>query len=204
MSGQYENEQRELSAGLASLAAEDRGLSAPPSLESLLIAALPKSRRSRRINWAVAGSIAAALLVALWVVTHRPVQPAPAHEPRRASTYIRASVPAAQAPQPVSSEAALETRIVRPRQRLRRTHAASSRRTSPAELAVNTGTPFFPLPFSEPLGASESGEVWRVRLLRSTMASFGLPVSVARLNDTIEADVIVGQDGSPRAIRFLP
>ena len=202
MSSPYESEQRQLSAGLAALAAEDRGLSAPPRLEARLIAVLP--RRRRVLDWRVAAPLAAALLIGVWAVTHAPVQTVPPRLSPRVPPHVALSSQAGSPAEPVIRPVAREFAPDAPRPRLRRVHAASSRRTSPAELAVNTGTPFFPLPLSEPLGASESGEVWRVRLPRSTMASFGLPVSAARLNDMIEADVIVGQDGSPRAIRFLP
>ena len=190
------SEQRELSAGLAALAREDRRRSAPSSVETKLLAALPKTIPSRGFDWRAVGAVAAALLMVVLALTYR-VAPKPnSTAPKTAPTNIKASLPRAPDRREV-----LEPQ---PRPRLRRVHAASSHRTSPAELAVSTGTPFFPLPFSEPLDPRESGEVWRVRLPRSTMASFGLPFDPARMNETINADLIVGQDGLPRAIRFLP
>jgi hypothetical protein len=49
----------------------------------------------------------------------------------------------------------------------------------------------------------ERGELLRVSLPASTMRSVGLPVSEERLDDMIQADVLVGEEGLPRAIRFV-
>ena len=43
----------------------------------------------------------------------------------------------------------------------------------------------------------------RVDLPRSAMATFGLPVNMDRANERVKADVLVGVDGLPHAIRFV-
>jgi hypothetical protein len=43
----------------------------------------------------------------------------------------------------------------------------------------------------------------RVELPRSTLAGFGLPVNMERVNERVKADVLVGPDGQARAIRFV-
>jgi hypothetical protein len=49
----------------------------------------------------------------------------------------------------------------------------------------------------------DGGQLVRVELPRSAMASFGLPVNLDRANERVKADVLVGSDGQARAIRFV-
>jgi hypothetical protein len=49
----------------------------------------------------------------------------------------------------------------------------------------------------------ESGQMIRVELPRSALASFGLPMNMERADERIKADVVVGNDGLARAIRFV-
>ncbi|MEJ7710545.1 MAG: hypothetical protein WKF84_11920 [Pyrinomonadaceae bacterium] len=49
----------------------------------------------------------------------------------------------------------------------------------------------------------ESGQIVRVQVPRSTLASFGLPLNVDREDGAIKADLLVGHDGVARAIRFV-
>ncbi len=62
-------------------------------------------------------------------------------------------------------------------------------------------TEFYPLMEDAP--PFERGELLRVSLPASAMRSVGLPVSEERLTETIQADVLVGQEGLARAIRFV-
>ena len=62
-------------------------------------------------------------------------------------------------------------------------------------------TEFFPLMEDPP--PFERGELLRVSLPAASMRSVGLPVSEERLTDTVQADVLVGQEGLARAIRFV-
>ncbi|HEX8459024.1 MAG TPA: hypothetical protein VF656_17155 [Pyrinomonadaceae bacterium] len=65
-------------------------------------------------------------------------------------------------------------------------------------------TEFIPLvagaPEAQPL---ESGQVVRVKLPRAALASLGLPLNAERSNETVKADVLLGNDGLARAIRFV-
>jgi hypothetical protein len=71
--------------------------------------------------------------------------------------------------------------------------------TTEAEIA----TDFFPLMNREALGQLDSGQVVRVELPRSALMSFGLPMNMDRADERIKADVVVGNDGLARAIRFV-
>jgi hypothetical protein len=53
------------------------------------------------------------------------------------------------------------------------------------------------------LSAMESGQLVRVLLPRSALASFGLPINQELMNEPVTAQVLIGQDGVARAIRFL-
>lgn len=62
-------------------------------------------------------------------------------------------------------------------------------------------TEFYPLMDDPP--PFERGELLRVSLPAAAMRSVGVPVSEDRLADTVQADVLVGQEGLARAIRFV-
>jgi hypothetical protein len=69
-------------------------------------------------------------------------------------------------------------------------------------------TDFFPLSSSDDQKPMESGEVIRVQVIRVQMPrpaliAFGLPVNVERADVPVKADLLVGEDGLARAIRFV-
>jgi hypothetical protein len=49
----------------------------------------------------------------------------------------------------------------------------------------------------------ESGQIVRVKVPSSMMVSLGLVVSVEKPSDLVDAEVLVGDDGLTRAIRFI-
>lgn len=71
------------------------------------------------------------------------------------------------------------------------------RRPPPREVM----TEFYPLMDAAP--PFERGELLRVSLPASAMRTVGLPVSEDRLSDRVQADVLVGEEGLARAIRFI-
>jgi len=50
---------------------------------------------------------------------------------------------------------------------------------------------------------AEGGRVVRLLVPRSAMAKYGLPVNMDRANEPVKADVILGLDNLPQAIRFV-
>jgi hypothetical protein len=68
---------------------------------------------------------------------------------------------------------------------------------------VEIATDFFPLVNRESLAEMDSGQVMRVELPRTALMSFGLPMNMDRAGERIKADVVVGNDGLARAIRFV-
>jgi len=53
------------------------------------------------------------------------------------------------------------------------------------------------------LSAGDGGQLVRVELPRSALERFGLPMNVERANERVKADVLLGEDGMARAIRFV-
>ena len=64
-------------------------------------------------------------------------------------------------------------------------------------------TDFIPLSYGAGLDGTDGGHVVRVELPRTAMAQFGLPVNAERSAEPVKADVLLGEDGLARAIRFV-
>lgn len=62
---------------------------------------------------------------------------------------------------------------------------------------------FIPLPNTPQVGENEDVNVVRVEVPRSAMMAVGLPVSMDRVSELVEADVMLGSDGLARAVRFV-
>ncbi len=64
-------------------------------------------------------------------------------------------------------------------------------------------TDFFMLRFGDDHLPMESGEVIRVQMPRSAFITLGLPVNIERADELVKADLLIGEDGLARAIRFV-
>jgi hypothetical protein len=84
----------------------------------------------------------------------------------------------------------------------RRTHRRSA---PPDDMASNNEavTDYIPLTYLADATAVESGTVLRVELPPSALVTMGLPAPVERTDSRVKADVVVGDDGVPRAVRFV-
>jgi hypothetical protein len=49
---------------------------------------------------------------------------------------------------------------------------------------------------------TDDAAIWRVRMQRSSLAALGLPVNEQRASEWIQVDLMVGNDGSPEAVRL--
>jgi hypothetical protein len=83
----------------------------------------------------------------------------------------------------------------------------ASRRARPAQAEQQAEqeivTDFMPLTYGATMSPNEGGQLVRVELPRSALASLGLPVNDERSNERVKADVLLGHDGLARAIRFV-
>ena len=87
----------------------------------------------------------------------------------------------------------------------------ASPQTVAANSTVNNGegptseiaTAFIPLAEGRGLAPADSLQLVRVELPRAALVSFGLPMNVERVDQRVKADLLVGNDGVARAIRFV-
>jgi hypothetical protein len=208
-----------LSAGLKSLAVSDEGKVAPMSVEAALLEAFraqasnPPARRlpvrSRSWpRWALAA--AAAILIAFGFIVYRAIQ----NEPQKDD---KALIKKTTTPQPsVDREERVVNDAVEPEPR-RGSRAPRPRRGSRPRLIKpfiidgmttyakdsESAADFFPLSYGGDQKPMESGEVIRVQMPRSALIAFGLPVNVERADVPVKAELLVGEDGLARAIRFV-
>jgi hypothetical protein len=96
----------------------------------------------------------------------------------------------------------------RPERKAPRQVASERRRTGPlvrrgATSSEEAVTEFIALASENQLVPLESGQVLRVELSTSTLISMGLRVTAEDVSKPVLADLLVGQDGVPRAIRFV-
>jgi hypothetical protein len=69
--------------------------------------------------------------------------------------------------------------------------------------AQEVATEFIPLVQGAQYASAEEGHLVRVELPRTALASFGLPVNAEVSSGRVKADVLLGEDGIARAIRFV-
>jgi len=162
--------------GLRALAAESP-CEAPRHVEARLLAEFRGRSRARlRNRWlAVAGgAIAAGIAVLVWM------KPVPAK---------LASAPP-QEHKGVASQAA----PVQPQ-----TTVSPSGQAQAGEVAED----FYRLPDADILPPLDSAVIVRVQLPISSLVAMGVPVDEDRANESIQADLLLGQDGLARGVRFL-
>ncbi len=167
---------------LRALSEHDASREASPEVEARLHVRFQTRRRRgawrRAAAWATAAATTVAAMVVFLVVANRK-PPAAAPSPE---VITQAVV--------VQPEAAPAVAVKTPR-RARR----------PVNRTQEVVTDFFPL--MDPAPPFERGQLLRVELPASAMQMVGLPVREDRLADPVQADVLVGEEGLPRAIRFV-
>jgi hypothetical protein len=184
-----------LLAGLRALREKVAGDAPPVSVRTALVAEFRRRQSRNEANlrrkpllWMSLAAAAALLIVIL--ATHRQTPP-----------VIRTEAP----PKPVVTvaEGAPEpppTVVVQPvRRKIRR---APPQRQQPAP-DREVATEFLALPYAPRFTSEDRGQLVRVRLPRESMRSFGLPVNEDRIVNAVKADVLIGEDGIARAIRFV-
>jgi hypothetical protein len=81
--------------------------------------------------------------------------------------------------------------------------AKPARRPRPAARVIRPAG-FVALPGTAGLPEFESGTILRLKLSLASLPSYGVDITRAGSDRPVEADVLVGQDGQPRAIRLVP
>jgi hypothetical protein len=190
---------QELEKLLASLREETRGVEAPKHVEAALRSAFrTQSRTPQRpvwMPWALGAAAAVAVLIGAGVWKFD--QPVPAMPPVRvAAAAPPALVQAAPAPARIVPPVAAKRVKPTPRPRVEPVKPEAS-------AATEVATDFMPLEDSVSLPPLESGHILRVQMPRSNMMRFGFPVNPDRMMEPVKADVVFGQDGIARAVRFV-
>ncbi len=182
------DEEQKLVASLHALAGADRNKQAPPQQEALLLEEFRRhspalAPKRAGLSWRFALGLAAAILIVAALgsrLLHHRVPTPP---------QVVAIPQVAKAPEPPA--------IPEPPPARRRLAARAASQTH--EIA----TDFLPLTYGDSLTPLEGGQVVRIRLSRSALRSVGLPLNEERAAERIQADVLLGQDGVARAIRFV-
>jgi hypothetical protein len=160
-----------------------------PSLESALLREFRSHHRqkSRRRVWIGIGiGVAASLLIAM------------ALKPEHPPVAIKTPPPVPVLTTPPSQPPPVVVATTQaPRRRAMRKPQAKPQRTQ------EVGTDFIPIPYAPDFRAEDSAAVVRVKLPRYSLQTVGLPFNPERANERIDADVLMGQDGIARAIRFV-
>jgi len=186
-------EEERLSAGLSAWAKTSIVEQAPAVVEEKVFEAFrrraPVQTGRRWMVFAGAGAIAASVLLFRLFTAENPVRPAVviAPAPQRVATVL--ADPVEQAP--------VAPRKARIRRAPRRTHPAPD--TEPAPLEAH----FLPVAQGDGWTPLDGGRVVRVKLPRSALLVFGLPMNEERALEQVQADVMLSNDGLLRAIRFV-
>lgn len=209
------DEQQALSAGIR-VAAEslaNQGASARVE-EALRFAFRERARRftapkikPRWQRWTV-GAAAAAILVVAILIGVTWLKSAPADRKREAANLP--ATPSGESPgQKENSQPRIEGRSNKNQKTARNTAGSRWLNTSRglrqgAAPDAQIATRFYSLVEEGQLVPLESGTVVRVEVPVSALITLGLPITAESRDRTVQADLLVGQDGLARAIRFLP
>lgn len=199
-----------LTASLGELGRAEAGVAAPARVKSALLAAYregngPQMTQMERIFadptrlrppfLLIAASVlllAVPVGYALW-----PSQQHVVESPTRPVQTVQTVDPQPPAPVVVPPTVTSTPAVRTPRKRTALTQ------TRTVANATETVTDYIPLTYLDDATAMESGQVVRIDVPRSSLAAFGLPVSQDRLDERVKADIIIGDDGLARAIRFV-
>lgn len=157
--------------------------------------------------WAVAAATMLLLgLVAVWKLRpSAPVLPVErVSSPPQVTNEKAAEVVTVGKGETQPASAAVRHLVSRPRRAAK--HGAPSKPDAAPEqgAATEVTTRFYPLPYGSGLGLDEGWALVRVQVPRASLASLGVPVSAGSASgEMLTADVVVGQDGLARGIRFV-
>jgi hypothetical protein len=185
--------EQKLSRVVAAIVVEDGRLVAPATVEQTLIAELRKRQTGSKRAWwvrAAVGAVAAALMVAAALSLRRAPEP----------HTVQMKPPEVHVPALPAAAAVIREVSKRPVRMVRATHRKAAV-SKPLVAQREVMTEFIPIVYDpEPI---ERGQIVRIRLPVAALGSFGLPVNEEHAEETIRADVLLGEDGLARAVRFV-
>ena len=183
-----------LLAGLRALREKTAKEGPPASVETALLTEFRRRQlrnepnfRRKPLLWLGLAAAAAVVLIAVAVAVRQPAPPVVVH------TEIAPPAPVVtakeRAPEPLA-----------PVPQIRKHPRRAQTKPAPVQ---EVATEFLAMPYAPRFTAEDRGQLVRVRLPRESMRSFGLPVNQDRMVQSVTADVLIGEDGIARAIRFV-
>jgi hypothetical protein len=201
-------DERALLAGVSAVVAELAGEGAPPRVEEALLAAFraqvgathsPTVISISGVNWSKIrwAAVAAGILVLLSMI---------AILWRSANTVNPSDKDQADLPAPAAKTDPRITPQLPTEPRSDREQVVvsqSEKKRSHSQVSREVVTQFFLLREGEDLTEIESLKLVRVELPGSAIKEVGIPIDLELTNTRVKADVVLGQDGLARAIRFV-
>lgn len=166
-------------------AARAEGDGAPDYVEKRLLGAMRRRRMMRIARLTLTGAVAAALMSGLWLRTPLEEAPAPV---------------AAERVEPPPAAEQVETASASPPSPVERRR---TRRPARAKAVAQPPAAFIPVGAWQAMEPMERGSIVRVRLPLSAMQGLGIPVSGERWSESVPAEVVLGEDGTMRAVRIM-
>jgi len=176
--------------------AQESARNAPPDLGSVLAGAFRRHHRQRRLkNSAIIVLAIGCLLSTVWFFPKSTATPPTAHHTAKEPTVANAD--AVSAPRDTKTERKENPRTARVSFR----HQASREKT---QVASREPGDFLPLPAYDPsVAANRDLQIIRVQMPIQDLRLVGAPVNAAMPNRQVLADFVVGQDGTPYAVRLI-
>src|SRR5256885_1565640 len=173
----------ELRAGLGALRTATWNAEAPPRVEMRLRQEFRATHRSVKTRatfvfagWAIAAA-ALLIVVASWWNSRMP------QHPNAAQTVVSSAPNSASVSKPTETDVAPKVA------------------DEPILMADSDAGGFTLLPGSLPQ-ETEAAAIVRVRMQRGALGALGLPVNEERAADWLQVDLLLGEDGQPRAVRL--
>jgi hypothetical protein len=202
-------EERAWLANVRVVATEINRQQAPARVEAALLAALRAHRQHAPTSkpqptfwlpWRLTAIAATLLLVGLagvaWMKFGGQTQPQEALRQPALPAPPPTATPPVQSPLQVAAQAPVRNTIRRalPRRAVRPPVA------SPSEAPA----PFYSLVEEGQMAPLESGRIVRIEVPAAELVKLGVPLTDTTLTQPVQADLLLGQDGLARAIRFVP
>jgi len=204
-------DERALLARVRAVAVEMAGEEPPARVDALLLAAFraqtaatasstvipAQGRTGRWSNWKLAAAAGILILISVMAIIWKSTNSRMPQRQERAVAPTPVNTPGPQSEPPAGRDQVADEQPKNLPKRVRRRVSVKS----PDEAEVVTQ--FFPLREGEDLTTLDSLQVVRVELPGSALGEVGLPFDPETVNEPVKADVVLGQDGLARAIRFV-
>jgi hypothetical protein len=201
--------QRDLTVALSAVATEAQAWKASPATEGRLQEAFaarirvippPQLKSKRTDQWIYALTAAAVIALAVWLGSRPSTSVSP--DDRASPSGSSVTLPAVSTPSAMEGKtpaSSMVERKVTP-ERPVPVHAGAARRATPKQVR---SFEFMTLPSAAGLPDLESGSVVRIAVPVGALPEYGLEIVQGGSKTTVDADVLVGQDGLARAIRLV-